>query len=186
MSDAGLQGATALLVCLDALEPVGANSASVAPPAWRAAAADLLAQARANGWAIAHVLRRRPSPGEGGWRSAPGLAPLPSEPVFHREPASAFACPAFAALAAGAAARRLILLGCSHDGALLATALDGVGRGLRILLPVDAIATAARELAGLESLAVIADRAAGVRLTLTTTARLLDAPALQVIRGGRA
>lgn len=174
-----------LLVCLDALEPVSANAGSTEAPPWRISAAALLAHARRHPWPTAHVLARRPGPGEGGWRPAPGLAPLPREPVFHRDARSAFCSLAFGEFSSGAS-RRLVIVGCSLDSALLATVLDGVRSGRRLVLPLDALSMSARELAGVRALAAIRERHADVRLTLTSSERLLKGAAdLRLIQGAR-
>jgi hypothetical protein len=175
-----------MLVCLDTLEPVSANAVVGPRPAWRNGAIALLAHARAHGWPVVHVLQRRPAPGQGGWRAAPGLSPSPAEPVFHREAPSAFRSSGFGALAAGGA-KRLVLAGCSIDSACLATAVDGVQAGLRLIVPLDAVALPGRELAGLHGLAAIGERVPDVRLSLATVRQLMDgAPELRVYRGGRA
>ena len=81
-----------VLLCLDAvsLRADSDSGPSGADPAWSRNAAALLGQARRQGWSVGHVISRRPRPGEAAWRPMAGLAPEPSEPVYHREQPSAF------------------------------------------------------------------------------------------------
>lgn len=94
----------------------------------------VLAHARVHGWDVAHV--RRPT------TSSPyalgGVAPLPSEPVFQREDASAFSARHFSEFmhrrVGGLTAILSLDLGC---GALV-TALTAAEAGHRVALLTDA------------------------------------------------
>lgn len=189
MSPRAVQGrsVTPVLVCLDALEPATANGGRPSgPEPWEAAAAALLRYARAADWRVVHVLPRRPSPGQGGWRPLGGLAPRPTEPVFHREAPSAYVSPEFAATVCETGRQPLVLVGMSVRASGLATALDAARFGGRVTVATDALAAPAKEWEGLRSLARISQADRRFRLRLSAAAELIrHLPELRLIRGGR-
>jgi nicotinamidase-related amidase len=148
-----------LLLCLDALsvEPESDNDAVFGPgrptETWSANAARLLAHGRAEGWSVAHVISRRPRPGEAPWRPVCGMTPAPSEPVYHREQPSAFSSPELCgAVERGARSPwgEVVLCGVSVQGSCLATALDALRLKLRLTVAADAVLLAGAERSGLE------------------------------------
>lgn len=171
-----------LLLCLDTLEVAAAGHGFGAPPAWTGNAARLLAHARAEGWIVAHVLRRRPNDGAR-WRPVDGLAPRPFERVFHRDRPSAYSSPEFAMVTAGEA--EIVMVGRSSDGAFLATASDALARGLNIAIASDAVAAPLGERASLSAMAQrIPQRGEGV-LTIQNAIQLVAAaPRLRLLEGG--
>ncbi|MBS0360746.1 MAG: isochorismatase family protein [Proteobacteria bacterium] len=143
-----------LLLCLDALIPASdCDGAALGPDLpWRANAARLLDHARAQGWTTGHAISRRRLPGETPWRPAEGLAPMPKEPVYHREQPSAFASPELCATLAGPARPEVVLCGLSLHGSLLATAVDAQRRGVCLTLALDAAGLSPAEQPGLDGL----------------------------------
>lgn len=181
-----------LLLCLDALTlaPDSDVAARLSAPdrGWRTNAARLLAHAREQGWEIGHVISRRPRPGEAPWRPVEGLAPAPSEPVYHRGEPSAFASPELCAALTGPARPEVVLCGVSVRGSGLATALDALERGVRLTLAADAAWLSPTEHPGVEGLLRLqrlGHLPSLVRLAATET---LMRPwrSLRVVRGGRA
>jgi hypothetical protein len=143
-----------LLLCLDAVTPAAdCDGAAIAPDQpWRANAARLLAHARSAGWAVGHVISRRPRPGETPWRPAEGLAPLPQEPVYHRHQPSAFASPELCATLALPAQPEVVLCGLSVRGSGLATALDALRRRVQLTVANDAVWLSPGEQPGVDGL----------------------------------
>jgi nicotinamidase-related amidase len=173
-----------LLLCLDTLEIAASGSGFGAPPAWTAAAARLLAHARAQGWIVAHVLRRRPNDGSR-WRPVEGLAPRPFERVFHRDRPSAYSSPEFAMLSAGEA--EIVMVGRSTDGAFLATASDALARGMNIAIASDAVAAPLGERASLSAMAQRIRQGGEGALTIQNAVQLVAAaPRLRLLDGGAA
>jgi nicotinamidase-related amidase len=179
-----------MLLCLDAVS-LAADSDGASAPAdvgWSAHAAQLLAHARGHGWSVAHVVSRRPRPGEAPWRPVGGMAPEPSEPVYHREQPSAFSNRDLCAALFGGAGREVVLCGVSVAGSGLATALDAVRRAVRLTIADDAAWLPPGERSGLDGLLQLQRLGmaqSSVRLALTHT---LMRPwrRLRVVQGGRA
>ena len=150
-----------LLLCLDALSAASGSDndgdthgdplAQFAADAWSANAARLLAHARAEGWAVGHVISRRPRPGETPWRPVGGMTPAPSEPVYHREEPSAFSSPELCEAIESGTFGEVLLCGVSVQGSCLATALDALRLKLRLTVAADATLLAQAERSGLEA-----------------------------------
>ncbi len=101
-----------MLLCLDALSPAAdCDAAPGSAPTWRDNAERLLTHARREGWSVAHGLARRPRPGDAPWRAAPGMAPRPLEPVYHRDAPSALANAELRQDVLGPPATELVLCG---------------------------------------------------------------------------
>ena len=143
-----------LLLCLDAMTLSPDSDRTLAPPdpAWRDNAARLLAHARDEGWAVGHVISRRPQPGEAAWRPANGMAPLPTEAVYHRAGPSALSSEDLRTVLTGSIRPEVVLCGVSANGSGLATALDAIRLGLRLTLASDAVGLTPGEQPGLEGL----------------------------------
>ncbi len=146
-----------LLLCLDALSvaPGGDNDGEpdtrdLSGDAWSENAARLLAHARAEGWAVGHVISRRPRPGEAPWRPVAGMTPAPSEPVYHREQPSAFSSPELCEAIERGARGEVVLCGVSVQGSCLATALDALRLKLRLTVAADAVLLTPTERTGLD------------------------------------
>ena len=141
-----------VLLCLDALsvqaDSDGPDEAAAEP--WAPGAARLLAHARAEGWSVGHVISRRPRPGETPWRPVDGLAPWPSEPVYHREQPSAFSSDELCDALGGGTRAEAVLCGISVNGSCLATAMDALRLGLRLTVATDAMWLAPAERTGLD------------------------------------
>jgi hypothetical protein len=183
-SDAGVT-----LLCLDA---VSLAADSDAPPgaavAWRANAAALLGHARRRGWAIGHVLSRRPRPGEASWRPIAGLAPEPSEPVYHREQPSAFSSAELRAALGPDRRGEVVLCGVSLRGSVLATALDALRQTRRLTFAADAAWLPDNEREGVEGLLQLQRSGltfSGVRQA-STEALMRPWTPLRLVQGGRA
>ncbi|HEY3948312.1 isochorismatase family protein [Phenylobacterium sp.] len=180
-----------LLLCLDALTPAPASDCDGVvrgpDPAWRANAARLLTHARGQGWAAGHAISRRPRPGEAPWRAAEGLAPIPAEPVYHREEASAFASPELSAALAGGGRPEVVLCGLSLNGSVLATAVDATRLGVRLTLALDATLMSVAEQPGLEGLLRLQRLGHLPSLVRTAATETLLRPwrPLRVVVGGR-
>jgi len=178
-----------MLLCLDALR-LDADSDGPGGPgesAWSANAARLLGHARDRSWSIAHVISRRPRPGETPWRPLRGLGPEPSEPVYHREQPSAFSSPELRAALTGGPPPEVVLCGVSAQGSALATALDALRSWVRLTIAADAAWMPNTEMRGLEGLLELQrlEMAQGcIRLAET---RALTRPwrDLRVLPGGR-
>ena len=182
-----------LLLCLDALSvaPDSDNDADgPARPdaAWSGAAARLLDHARGEGWAVGHVISRRPRPGETPWRPVAGMAPMPAEPVYHRGEPSAFSSPELCEALTRDHRVEVVVCGVSIQGSCLATALDALRLKLRLTVATDAVLLADAERTGLEGFLRLQ------RLGLTQSAIRL-APSdglvqpwqrLRLLQGGRA
>jgi len=178
-----------MLLCLDALRLDADSDRSDAPIAnpWHINAAQLLGHAREQEWAIAHVISRRPRPGETPWRPLRGLAPEPSEPVYHREQPSAFSSPELRAALCGGARPEVVLCGVSAQGSALATALDALRYRVRLTVAADAAWMPAAETNGLEALLDLQRLESGpasVRLA-GTDALVRPWRGLRIIPGGR-
>lgn len=178
-----------MLLCLDAVS-LAADTDAEADPAfsgWSVNAATLMGRARLQGWSVRHVVSRRPRPGEDSWRPMAGLAPEPSEPVYHREQPSALSSPELAAALGDGPRWDVVLCGVSVRGSALATALDALRLSLRLTLASDAawVPSAERDgLAGLLELqrAGLAHKA----FRLASTESLLRSwRPLRLVQGGR-
>jgi hypothetical protein len=94
----------------------------------------VLARARAHGWDVAHVLRPQ--------ATAPyalgGIAPLPSEPVFQREEASAFSARHFPEFMHRRIGGLTAILSLDLDCGTLVTALSAAEAGHRVTMLTDA------------------------------------------------
>ena len=186
-------GAT-MLLCLDALslspDSDAVNVEAGASPAqapWSAAAVQLLGHARGQGWAVGHVISRRPQPGQSPWRPLGGLSPDPSEPVYHRDQPSAFSSPELSRLLTGAARTEVVLCGVSTHGSALATALDALRLCVRLTIAGDAAWLPPAEREGLEGLLQLQRMGmaqTAVRLA-STKALLRPWTRLRVLQGGR-
>ena len=178
-----------LLLCLDALTPASdCDGAALGPdPAWRANAARLVAHARTQGWTVGHAISRRRLPGEAPWRPAEGLAPMPREPVYHRDQPSAFASPELCATLAGPARPEVVLCGLSLQGSLLATTVDALRRDVRLTLALDAAWLSPAEQPGLEGLLQLQRMGHLSSLVRTAGAETLLRPwrPLRLVVGGR-
>jgi hypothetical protein len=183
------QSVGVLLLCLDALTLSSDSDRAFATPdpAWRANAAQLLAHARDEEWAIGHVISRRPRPGEAAWRPADGLAPLPTEAVYHREGPSAFSSGELCAVLAGQIRPEVVLCGVSVNGSGLATALDALRLNLRLTLAVDAVGLTPAEHPGLDGLLRLQRMGHLPSLVRQAATAALIAPwrPLSVVKGGR-
>jgi hypothetical protein len=182
-----------LLLCLDALTlaPESDNDGGGPGPcdaAWSANAARLLAHARVEGWSVGHVISRRPRPGEVAWRPVGGLAPAPSEPVYHRDEPSAFSSRELCGALAREPRGEVVVCGVSVQGSCLATALDALRLRLRLTVAGDAVWLTPRERRGLEGflrLQTLGLAQSAVRLAPSDS---LTQPwqRLRVVQGGRA
>lgn len=179
----------AMLLSLDALSLSADSDADQAPDeaAWSLNAARLLSHAREQGWTIAHVISRRPRPGETPWRPLSALGPNPSEPVYHRERPSAFSSPELARMLTTGTRLEVVLCGVSSNGSALATALDALRLGVRLTIAGDAAWLPPGERDGLEGLFQLQRMGlahGGVRLS-ATHALLRPWKRLRVVQGGR-
>ena len=178
-----------MLLCLDALS-LSADSDADAPAAqagWSVNAARLLGHAREQGWSVGHAISRRPRPGEAPWRPLGGLAPEPSEPVYHREDPSAFSSPELCATLDGRARREVVLCGVSVRGSGLATALDALNLKAPLTIAADAAWLPPAERDGLDGLLRLQSLGmvhSVVRLA-QTEALLRPWRRLSVVQGGR-
>jgi nicotinamidase-related amidase len=179
-----------MLLCLDTVGLAADSDAEPRPSdaAWRANAAGLLGHARALGWSIGHVISRRPRPGEAPWRPMAGLAPGPSEPVYHRDQPSAFSSPELHAVLAGGSQREVVLCGVSVRGSALATALDALRLTRRLTLVADAAWLPPMEREGVDGLLQLqrSGLAANVVRLASTEALLRPWSPLRLVQGGRA
>lgn len=143
-----------LLLCLDAAAPAADCDATAIAPhqPWQANAARLLAHARAEGWAVGHVMQRRRRPGETPWRPAAGLSPLPQEPIYHRDQPSAFTSSELCAALDQPLQPEVVLCGLSVHGSGLATALDAQRRRVQLTLASDSVWLAPSEQPGMDGL----------------------------------
>jgi nicotinamidase-related amidase len=178
-----------MLLCLDALR-LSADSdgaASYVGRYWHVNAAQLLGHAREQGWAVAHVVSRRPRPGETPWRPLQGLGPEPCEPVYHREQPSAFSSPELRAALTGGPRREVVLCGVSAQGSALATALDALRYSVRLTLASDAASLQDTETRGLDGLLQLQRfEMAGACVRLATTDALIRPwRGLSLLQGGR-
>lgn len=178
-----------LLLCLDTLTLAAQSDGEAPPPAqpWARRAAELLAHARAEGWGVAHVVSPRPPPGRAAWRAPPGLAPKPSEPLFHRAEPSAFSQDALCHLLAGSPRTEIVLCGVSMAGSGLATALEAHPRDVQVTIATDATWLAGSELAGLDGLLRLQRLGHLPHLVRLAPADTLMRPwgQLRVVQGGR-
>jgi hypothetical protein len=196
-----------LLLCLDALSvapecdndggPIGGGPSGGGPgrpnEAWSANAARLLSHARAEGWAVGHVISRRPRPGETPWRPLGGMTPTPSEPVYHREEPSAFSSPQLCeALERGPHGRgalgEVVLCGVSVQGSCLATALDALRLRLRLTVATDAVLLAGAERTGLDGFLRLQSLGLAKSAVRLASSEGLVQPwqRLRLVQGGRA
>lgn len=147
-----------LLICLDLQARDLEEERSLVGRRQMGIARGVLARARAHGWDVAHVRR----PNTGAPYALGGVAPLPSEPVFQREDASAFSARHFSEFmrrrVGGLCAVLSLDLGC---GALV-TALSAAEGGHNVALLDDAAGQT--ELAGAVQGVVAALRTSSVRL----------------------
>ena len=181
--------AAPLLLCLDALTMAGDSDLEPSGPHghWSGEARRLLAHARAAGWWVGHAISRRPA-AAARWVALAGFSPLPSEPVFHRDQASALSCPALQEAMARRPQLEAILCGVSVDGSCLATALEAARLGVRLTIAMDATWMSGAEQAGLQGLRELQARnlLAPGRLRLAPAQALLRSiPQLRVVQGGR-
>lgn len=141
-----------LLLCLDALSVTPDSDDRDEPPsgAWSANAVQLLEHARSEGWSVGHAISRRPRPGEAPWRPVRGVAPTPSEPVYHREQPSAFSSPELREALTRSSRVEVVVCGVSIQGSCLATALDALRLGLRLTVAMDAVWLTDAERTGLD------------------------------------
>jgi hypothetical protein len=179
-----------MLLCLDALALAADCDLPAPSPGsdWPARAAQLLRHARTHGWDVAHVVSRRPRPGETAWRPMAGLAPEPSEAVYHREDVSAFSSPHLRAALTEGPRREVVLCGVSVRGSGLATALDALRLALRLTVADDAVFLQPAERAGLDGLLLI--QRTGLthsRVRVASTEALIGPwRRLRLVQGGRA
>lgn len=183
----GLNGA--MLLCLDAVSLAADSDPGHAPAEtdWSGNAALLLSHAREQGWAVGHVISRRPRPGEAPWRPLTALGPDPSEPVYHREHPSAFSSPELYRTLTEGPRAEVVLCGVSAHGSALATALDALRLGVRLTIAGDAAWLPPGERDGLEGLFQLQRMGlthGGVRLS-ATQALLRPWRRLRVVQGGR-
>ena len=182
-----------LLLCLDALSVAPESDNDSGAPrrcdeAWSVNAARLLAHARAEGWAVGHVISRRPRPGEVAWRPVGGLSPTPSEPVYHREDPSAFSSAELCEAIQREPRGEVVLCGVSTQGSCLATALDALRLKLRLTVASDAVWLAGAERTGLEGflrLQTLGLAQSSVRLA-PSDGLVQSWPGLRLVQGGRA
>jgi nicotinamidase-related amidase len=176
-----------VVVCLGALEPELAGDADPSRgAAWLRNARHLLDHARAHAWPVAHVFSARQHGRMSRWTSAPGLGPLPAEPVFYRQSSSAFSCRAFKAFADLHRNDTLLLSGASLDACCLATAVNGVHAGRSMVVVEDAMLASEGEWNGLAGLLDISSRCGFGSLRFDVHSRFTgDSPQFLVIRGGR-
>ncbi len=178
-----------MLLCLDAVGLAADSDEEPRPAhaAWRANAAGLLEHARARGWSIGHVLSRRPRPGEAPWRPMAGLAPGPSEAVYHREQPSAFSSPELHAVLATGPQWEVVLCGVSVRGSALATALDALLFTRRLTLATDAAWLPRIERDGVDGLLQLqrSGVASSVVRLASTEALLRPWSPLRLVQGGR-
>jgi len=122
--------AAPLLVCLDLQ-----GRAAARPGERRAAAARrVLDRARDGGWEVAHVCRAQ---GAGRGAPLPGLGPLPSEPLYRRDTASAFDARHFPERLRDGGGL-VAILSLDLDCAALVTALTAAELGRWVVLLTDA------------------------------------------------
>ena len=178
-----------LLLCLDALTLASDSDAgrTVANSAWRARAAGLLDHARLEGWTVGHVITRRPRSGAASWQPSDGLAPLPSEPVYHRDGPSAFSSDELCAVLTGFVRPEVVLCGASVNGSGLASALDAQRLGVRLTLAGDAIGLTPAEHPGLEGLLRLQRMGHLPSLVRQAATEALMRPwrSLRIVKGGR-
>lgn len=180
-----------MLLCLDAVGLSADSDADAGPleaAAWSANAAQLLGYAREQDWSVGHVLSRRRRPGEAPWRPLSGLAPEPSEPVYHREQPSAFSNPELGVALTGPRRMEVVLCGISVRGSGLATALDALRLAVRLTVAEDAAWLPPAERDGLEGLLRLqrSGLTHSVIRIAATQALLRPWPRLRVLPGGRA
>ena len=182
-----------LLLCLDALSvaPESDNdgdAGDIPSDAWSANAARLLAHARSEGWSVGHVISRRPRPGEAPWRPVVGMAPAPSEPVYHREEPSAFSSPELCEAVARGDHSEVVLCGVSVQGSCLATALDALNLKLRLTVAADALLLAEAERAGLDGFLRLQSMGLAKSAVQVAPSEGLVQPwrRLRLVQGGRA
>jgi hypothetical protein len=178
-----------MLLCLDAVSLAADSDAEAgsSDAAWSANAAALLRQARLRGWSVGHVISRRPRPGEAAWSPMAGLAPEPSEPVYHREQPSAFSNPELCAALVGGPRWDVVLCGVSVRGSGLTTALDALRMNLRLTIVGDAAWLPQAERDGLDGLLQL-QRSGLIHsaVRLAPTAALLGPwRPLRLVQGGR-
>jgi len=178
------------LICMDALCTTPGNDSDLGqiPDGWSPNATRLLAHARSQGWSVGHVIPRRPKPGETPWRPALGLAPLPCEPVYHRDQPSVFSSAELCAALDRHARADVVLCGVSVDGSCLASALDAVLHGRRLTIAADATAIATIERQGVEGLLSLQHLGLAGRMVRMTAIHTLVGlrRELRLVQGGRA
>jgi nicotinamidase-related amidase len=182
-----------LLLCLDALSVAPESDNDSGGPgrdgeAWSVNAAGLLSHARAEGWAIGHVISRRPRPGEAAWRPVGGLSPTPSEPVYHREEPSAFSSRELSEAVQHRPRGEVVLCGVSTQGSCLATALDALRLKLRLTVATDAVWLGPAERTGLEGFLRLQTLGLAQSTVRLASSRCLTQPrdGLRLVQGGRA
>jgi nicotinamidase-related amidase len=116
-----------------------------------------------------------------------GLAPGPSEPVYHRDQPSAFSSPDLHAVLAGGPQREVVLCGVSVRGSALATALDALRLTRRLTLVADAAWLPPMEREGVDGLLQLqrSGLAANVVRLASTEALLRPWSPLRLVQGGR-
>lgn len=123
-----------LVICLDLQVRDPEEERSLVARRQMGIARGVLARARAHGWDVAHVRRVGPA--------APyalgGVAPLPSEPVFQREDASAFSARHFPEFMHRRLGGLTAILSLDLGAGALVTALSAAEGGHRVALLTDA------------------------------------------------
>lgn len=134
----------ALLLCLDLQRAHLARECVSWINDDRVAACErLLAFARRAGWTIVHSHRVGGAPLSED-APIPGFEPLPSEPVFFRNEASALSDPRLAEIVRGAREGEVLIAGFDLRTSGVATALDAFNQGVRVTLLKDAVLAAER------------------------------------------
>ena len=173
-----------LLVCLDlqqANAPGGDDPESQAVRLRLANCRRVLEHARAWGWDIVHVHRRR---GLEGRRSRPitGLEPRLCEPVMSRDGVSAFSCRSFRDLVDGAHDAQIVLIGFCLASSCLATLFAAHDRGLTALIVGDAVAAGSSATLGAGEIeSVVLSIAASFAQAISTDQLIGRRPAPQLV-----
>jgi len=157
-----------MLICLDLLRPVATITDPYAFERASGAARRLLAHARHQRWEVVHCHGADLPP-----RAIGGLEPLPSEPVYLREGASAFSSRAFRRRIKLWPRPELVIIGGSAI-ACMATALAAFDRRLPAILAVDAVSVGHDNGLDVDALARVINRMIAPFIQLSHTADLMD------------
>lgn len=160
-------GLTRHLVCLDLIEQDPPPEQRQIDPCRR-----LLAFARSAGWPITHIHPRMS--GRRAARPAPGLGPLPSEPVLYRGGASAFSNRSFDRTVKEQDGFELVILSFSLSSACLGTALCAYDLGLPVLLIEDALSNTSADIVGLEAIETVARSIVAPFVQVSAVDELID------------